>query len=139
MRFKLVSIDSCIAVSDEVHTLTSGAGFDALIRGKKVYTYGMPFYAGWGLTVDYRECERRTRVLSLDELVCATLILYPRYISPKSGEFCEVEQTLAELKEEQERYFNDTLYRFRVNFKGFILPRGRRAIRAILKPFKLKI
>jgi len=135
----LVSIDSCIAVSDEVHTLTSGAGFDALIRGKKVYTYGMPFYAGWGLTVDYRECERRTRVLSLDELVCATLILYPRYISPKSGEFCEVEQTLAELKEEQERYFNDTLYRFRVNFKGFILPRGRRAIRAILKPFKLKI
>jgi len=135
----LVSIDSCIAVSDEVHTLTSGAGFDALIRGKKVYTYGMPFYAGWGLTIDYRECERRTRVLSLDELVCATLILYPRYISPKSGEFCEVEQTLAELKEEQERYFNDPIYRGYVNFKGYILPRGRKLIRALLKPFKLKI
>ena len=135
----LVSIDSCIAVSDEVHTLTSGAGFDALIRGKKVYTYGMPFYAGWGLTIDYRECKRRTRVLSLDELVCATLILYPRYISPKSGEFCEVEQTLAELKEEQERYFNNRLYRLSVNFKGFILPRARKTIRAILKPFNLKI
>ncbi len=135
----LVSIDSCIAVSDEVHTLTSGAGFDALIRGKKVYTYGMPFYAGWGLTIDYRECQRRTRVLSLDELVCATLILYPRYISPKSGEFCEVEQTLAELKEEQERYFNNRLYRLSVNFKGFILPRARKTIRAILKPFNLKI
>jgi capsular polysaccharide export protein len=135
----MISIDSCIAVSDEIHTLTSGAGFDALIRGKKVHTYGMPFYAGWGLTVDYRECERRTKVRTLDELVCATLILFPRYISPKTGAFCEIEQTLAELKEEQERYFNDSFYRLKVNFKGYILPRGRKIIRAILKPFRLKI
>ena len=135
----MVSIDSCIAVADEVHTLTSGAGFDALIRGKKVYTYGMPFYAGWGLTTDYRECKRRTTIRSLDELVCATLILFPRYISPKTGEFCEIEQTLSELKEEQEKYFNNRLYRLKVNFKGYILPRGRKFLRAILKPFKLKI
>jgi len=135
----MVSIDSCIEVADEVHTLTSGAGFDALIRGKKVYTYGMPFYAGWGLTVDYRKCERRTRKLSLDELVAATLILFPRYISPKTGEFCEVEQTLIELKEEQERYFSSLLYRKWVDFKGFILPRVRKNIRAFLKPFGLKI
>jgi capsular polysaccharide export protein len=135
----MISIDSCIAVSDEIHTLTSGAGFDALIRGKKVHTYGMPFYAGWGLTVDYRECERRTKVRTLDELVAAALILFPRYISPKTGAFCEIEQTLAELKEEQERYFNDSFYRLKVNFKGYILPRGRKVIRAILKPFRLKI
>ncbi len=77
-----VSIDSVIEVSDEVHTLTSGAGFDALLRGKRVYTYGMPFYAGWGLTTDDRKCERRTRKISLDELVAVALILYPRYISP---------------------------------------------------------
>ena len=134
-----VSIDSCIAVSDEIHTLTSGAGFDALLRRKAVFTYGMPFYAGWGLTTDYRECDRRTRKLSLDELVAATLILFPRYISPKTGEFCEVEQTLEELKEEQERYFNDRLYRYRVNLKGYLLPRARRTVRAILKPFKLEI
>ena len=135
----LISIDSCIAVADEVHTLTSGAGFDALIRGKKVFTYGMPFYSGWGLTTDYRTCERRTTNRSLDELVVATLILFPRYISPKTGDFCEVEQTLHELKEEQERYFNDRSYRFKVNLKGYILPRWRKLISAILKPFKLKI
>jgi len=134
-----VSIDSCIAVSDELHTLTSGAGFDALIRGKKVYTYGMPFYAGWGLTVDYRTCKRRTRVLSLDELVCATLILYPRYISPKSGAFCEVEQTLAELKEEQELYFNHRYHRWYVDAKSYLLPRGRRFVRTLLRPFQLTI
>ena len=135
----MVSIDSCIEVADEVHTLTSGAGFDALIRGKKVYTYGMPFYAGWGLTTDYRKCERRTRKLTLDELVASTLILFPRYISPKTGKFCEVEQTLKELKEEQERYFSDRFYRYKVNLKGYLLPRARKSIRAILKPFKLKI
>ena len=134
-----ISIDSCIAVSDEVHTLTSGAGFDALLRGKSVFTYGMPFYAGWGLTTDYRKCERRTRTLTLDELVGATLILFPRYISPKTEKFCEVEQTLAELKEEQEHYFNSRFYRYRVNLKGYLLPRTRRFVRMILKPFKLKI
>ena len=134
-----ISIDSCIAVSDEIHTLTSGAGFDALLRGKTVFTYGMPFYAGWGLTTDYRKCERRTRKLSLDELIASTLILFPRYISPKTGAFCEIEQTLQELKEEQERYFNDRLYRYRVNLKGYLLPRTRRTVRAILKPFKLEI
>ncbi len=134
-----ISIDSAISASDEVHTLTSGAGFDALLREKKVFTYGMPFYAGWGLTVDYRECKRRTRKISLDELVAVSLILYPRYISPKTEKFCEVEQTLIELKEEQERYFNDRLYRYGVNLKGYILPRGRKILRAILKPFKLKI
>jgi capsular polysaccharide export protein len=134
-----ISIDSCIAVSDEIHTLTSGAGFDALLRGKAVFTYGMPFYAGWGLTTDYRTCERRTRVLTLDKLVAATLILFPRYISPKTGKFCEVEQTLKELKEEQEKYFSNRLYRYQINFKGYFFPRARKIIRAILKPFRLKI
>ena len=134
-----ISIDSCIAVSDEIHTLTSGAGFDALLRGKAVFTYGMPFYAGWGLTIDYRKCERRTRTLTLDELVASTLILFPRYISPKTEQFCEAEQTLQELKEEQERYFNNRLYRYRVNLKGYLLPRARKVVRAMLKPFKLKI
>jgi len=134
-----ISIDSAIEASDEVHTLTSGAGFDALLRDKKVFTYGMPFYAGWGLTTDYRECKRRTREVSLDELIAVALILYPRYISPKTEKFCEVEQTLKELKEEQDYYFNNRLYRYKVNFKGYILPRGRRVIRAILKPFRSSI
>ncbi|CAA6827800.1 MAG: Capsular polysaccharide export system protein KpsC [uncultured Sulfurovum sp.] len=136
---KNISIDSCIAVADEVHTLTSGAGFDALLRGKAVFTYGMPFYAGWGLTIDHRKCERRTRTLTLDELIATTLILFPRYISPKTGTFCEVEQTLEELKEEQEKYFSNRLYRYKINLKGYLLPRIRKIIRVILKPFKLKV
>ena len=128
-----ISIDSCIEACDEVHTLTSGAGFDALLREKEVYTYGMPFYAGWGLTTDYRVCKRRTRHLKLDELVASTLILFPRYISPQTGKFCEVEQTLLELKEEQVRYFSDRVYRYRLNIRGYLLPRIRNFVRGIIK------
>jgi capsular polysaccharide export protein len=134
-----ISIDSAVDSVDEVHTLTSGAGFDALIRGKRVVTYGMPFYASWGLTTDFRECKRRTRKITLDELVCASLILYPRYISPKSLKFCEVEQTIEELKAQQERYFNSRIYRLLIDTKGYILPRTRRAVRGVLKPFNIKI
>ncbi|EAL9087146.1 capsular polysaccharide biosynthesis protein, partial [Campylobacter jejuni] len=77
------SIDSAIKIADEIHTITSTSGFDALLRAKKVFTYGMPFYAGWGLTKDKYRCERRTRKLSLEELVAGALIAYPRYINPK--------------------------------------------------------
>ncbi|WP_051827322.1 capsular polysaccharide export protein, LipB/KpsS family [Metabacillus indicus] len=73
------SIISCINCADEVHTMTSLTGFDALIRGKKVYTYGIPFYAGWGLTSDRFRLERRTRKLSIYELIAAALLIYPGY------------------------------------------------------------
>ncbi|HEG3654737.1 TPA: capsular polysaccharide biosynthesis protein, partial [Campylobacter jejuni] len=68
------SIDSAIKIADEIHTITSTSGFDALLRAKKVFAYGMPFYAGWGLTKDKYRCERRTRKLSLEELVAGALI-----------------------------------------------------------------
>ena len=78
-----LSVVSCIEACDELHTLTSLAGFDALLRGKRVVTHGQPFYAGWGLTDD-RALEgvawaRRQRRLSLDELVAGTLLRYPIY------------------------------------------------------------
>ena len=78
-----LSVVSCIDAVDEVHTMTSLSGFDALLRGRRVVTYGQPFYAGWGLTEDRAEhataFERRTRRLSLDELVAGTLLHYPIY------------------------------------------------------------
>ena len=41
-----------LAIADELHTMTSLAGFEALLRGRRVVVYGRPFYAGWGLTAD---------------------------------------------------------------------------------------
>jgi capsular polysaccharide export protein len=109
------------------------------MRQKRVYTYGMPFYAGWGLTKDQRTCARRTRQITLDELVAAALILYPRYISPKTHALCEPEQMLEELIEEQERYEQDRLYQYWMRMRGYILPRIRRMIRMFTQPLGLKI
>jgi capsular polysaccharide export protein len=82
------SIAHLLDEAHEVHTLTSLAGFEALLKGLAVSTYGMPFYAGWGLTEDRERCDRRTRRLGLDQLVAGTLILYPRYVHRPSGWPC---------------------------------------------------
>ncbi|WGL16404.1 capsular polysaccharide biosynthesis protein [Microbulbifer bruguierae] len=107
---------------DEVHTLCSLTGFEALLRGVKVVTYGLPFYAGWGLTDDRllgRSGERgpealqelaavgrcrkkRGRKLSLSELVAATLILYPTYVDPQSGDIVDVETAVGILRGQRE-------------------------------------
>jgi len=81
-----ISMPALLAQVDEVHTMSSLTGFEALLRGVRVETYGLPFYAGWGLTHDHLTTGRRKRHVSLDELVAATLILYPRYADPTTGE-----------------------------------------------------
>jgi capsular polysaccharide export protein len=68
------------------------------MRVKPVTTYGVPFYAGWGLTRDLGPVpSRRTRGRSLDELVAAALILYPRYLDPSTGLPCPAEVVVARL------------------------------------------
>ncbi|ALH94685.1 capsular polysaccharide biosynthesis protein [Acinetobacter equi] len=76
---KKVSILDCFNICDEVHTISSLSGFEALLRGLKVYCYGLPFYAGWGLTKDEYKCERRTHKISCEKLIFCTLIEYPLY------------------------------------------------------------
>jgi len=122
------SIDSCIEYADEIHTITSLCGFDALLRSKKVITYGMPFYAGWGLTEDRRICKRRIRQLSLRELVAGALLIYPRYLHPETGEFCELGALLDALEKEQQRYFSSATHRLSQNFRDWTIRKVRRAI-----------
>ena len=91
-------IASLIDLADEVHVNTSLAGFEALMRGKAVTTHGVPFYAGWGLTRDLGPVpQRRTAKRTLDELVAATLLLYPRYLDPVTGLPCPAEVVVARL------------------------------------------
>lgn len=82
-------IGGYLAIADEVHTLTSLTGFEALLRGKPVVTYGLPFYGGWGLTRDLARYPRPRRHISLDELTAGALMLYPLYIDPDSGLPCD--------------------------------------------------
>jgi capsular polysaccharide export protein len=84
-------IDQC----DRLCTMTSTAGFEALLRGKPVTTFGVPFYAGWGLTEDLGKVPaRRCMLVTLDQLVHAALIDYPDYWDPISGAVCPVEVIL---------------------------------------------
>ncbi len=76
-----------LELCDEVHTMTSTVGFEAILRNVPVRTHGLPFYAGWGLTRDSLDCPRRTRKLTVAQLACGALILYPRYRNPLSEEF----------------------------------------------------
>ncbi len=84
---------------DSVETMTSLAGFEALLRGRRTVVHGQPFYAGWGLTTDLDPPPRRTRRLSLDELVAGSLILYPRYVDPVTGQRCPPEVLVRRLAE----------------------------------------
>ncbi len=83
---------AAIMACDEVWTITSLLGFEALLRGKAVTCLGQPFYAGWGLTRDFGGAIARRKVKpSLAALVHAVLIAYPRYFDPVSGLACPVE------------------------------------------------
>jgi len=102
-----VDVIGCIDAVREVHTMTSLAGFDALLRGRRVVAYGRPFYAGWGLTEDRLDIPRRTRSLTLEDLVVGTLLRYPRYWQPEIGAFVSAESVvrrIADTRKEIERF-----------------------------------
>ena len=82
----------------EIWTLTSTLGFEALMRAVPVTTLGAPFYAGWGLTRDLGQIpERRTARPSLNAFLYAALIAYPRYFDPVSRRPCPPEVALERL------------------------------------------
>ncbi len=128
-----VGLDSILAVCEEVHTMTSLVGFEALMYGKKVFTYGLPFYASWGLTSDQNSLARRDRILSVDELVAATLILYPRYYNPYKDKICEIEDIL-DLIESQRELYKSTIFKYKNKIRNYI----SRKIQLFLRILMLK-
>ncbi|MDR2297361.1 MAG: capsular polysaccharide biosynthesis protein [Comamonas sp.] len=98
---KGASVVSCIDACDVVVTMTSLTGFDALLRGKQVVVHGKPFYAGWGLTQDCLPVPRRSRLLSLDELVAGALLHYPLYWDPVLRGYTSCEAVLRRLLEQR--------------------------------------
>lgn len=101
---------------DVVYVVTSTMGFEALLVGKPVVTFGVPWYAGWGCTDDraalYQDFSnskltsdnpsvqrmqallpaptdwrtRRTRTRTVDELFAAAYFRYARYLNPVTHE-----------------------------------------------------
>lgn len=114
--------------SDALHTMTSLAGFEALLRGREVICHGQPFYAGWGLTRDLAGAmPRRTARPTIDELTAAVLLVYPRYLDPVTNLPCTPEILVMRLVAGVTRQ-NDALVPMR-RLQGFL----RRAVARIGK------
>ena len=84
-KCKIISEDinsiSLLEHFKKVYTRTSQMGFEALIMGCKCVVFGMPFYAGWGLTDERVSCSRRNRKLNITQVFAASYILYTKYIT----------------------------------------------------------
>lgn len=103
-----VSAASLLDVVDEVWTVSSQFGFDALMRGLPVRCYAAPFYSGWGLTDDRLEMAsqamlpRRRARPTIEQMVAAALHLYPVYRDPRNWRemdvFSAVDALFAERK-----------------------------------------
>lgn len=112
------SMAQLLPLVDEVHVITSLTGFEALLRGVPVCCHGQPFYAGWGLTSDRHPVQRRTRRLTLDELVAGALLHYPVYLLPGGSQPCAPEEAIGALVQLKQRAPD--------------LPMWRRALRPLL-------
>jgi capsular polysaccharide export protein len=67
-------------------------GFEALLRGISVTTYGQPFYAGWGYHNDLGPYNRTAQTrTNLAEFLYGCLIIYPRYFGPVTRRACPFE------------------------------------------------
>lgn len=98
---------SLLEYVDKVYVCTSQMGFEALMCGKEVHVFGMPFYAGWGVTHDRLKCERRTRKRSVEEIFYFAYIEYSHYISYETNSECEIEQCIDELLQLRQEYFKE--------------------------------
>ncbi|MCJ0829593.1 beta-3-deoxy-D-manno-oct-2-ulosonic acid transferase [Acinetobacter sp. NIPH1876] len=94
-----MSLADALYEVDRVYTLTSLGGFEALIYGIPVTTFGAPFYSGWGLTDDRQIISRRNRKLTLEKVFAAAYILYPRYRSSNGLEKSDLYETLTFLQD----------------------------------------
>lgn len=85
---------SLINAVDEVYVVSSGMGFEALMAGKSVTCFGVPFYSGWGITKDFGKVSRRTAHRSLEDVFYIFYLLLSVYVSPLSEERCELEELI---------------------------------------------
>ncbi len=83
---------------DEVYTISSLSGFEALMRGIKVTTMGCPFYSGWGLTEDLQKNVRRKRILTVEQLFAGAYILYPDYFELKGHGRTDISNVINKIK-----------------------------------------
>lgn len=94
-----------------IWTVSSALGFEAILRGVPVTTFGIPFYAGWGLSADRATTNaiaftRRTRRVSIEELFAAAMLTYTRYAHPHTAQTLDFFSAAAHICEGREALRN---------------------------------
>ncbi len=99
-------LDSAAAV----WTVSSALGFEAILRGVPVTTFGAPFYAGWGLTDDRADDRvaraarlRRVARPDVEQLFEAAYLRYARYADPVGRRPLDAAGAMARLIDWRER------------------------------------
>ncbi|MGO4909054.1 capsular polysaccharide biosynthesis protein [Pseudorhodobacter sp. W20_MBD10_FR17] len=90
-----------------VYTVSSQMGFEAIVAGHRPRVFGLPFYAGWGLSDDEIASPRRSRRLTAEQLFAAAMILAPTWYDPCQDQLCSFEQAVDQLEAETRAYRED--------------------------------
>lgn len=98
---------SLIKYCDKVYVCSSQFGFEALMCNKEVHVFGMPFYAGWGLTKDRQVCKRRNVRRTLEEVFYAAYIIHSIWVNPDKKEQCEIEEAIDYVLRLRDEYFEE--------------------------------
>lgn len=97
-----------LAETDHVYTVSSQMGLDALMAGRKVTCFGMPFYAGWGLTDDRQTVARRHHPRTVAELIAAAYVRYAFYFDPWTRRRTDPLTAIDQLKFLRDRFAANT-------------------------------
>lgn len=81
-----------------VYTVSSQLGFEAILAGHRPQVFGLPFYAGWGLTDDHVLHPRRRRKLTRTQLFAGAMLVYPTWYDPNRDRLCRFEDSLDHLE-----------------------------------------
>ncbi|TQS73931.1 capsular polysaccharide biosynthesis protein [Rhodobacteraceae bacterium] len=96
-----------LAGAHAVYTVSSLMGFEAILAGHTPHVFGLPFYAGWGVSHDMQSIARRTRTLTPAQLFAVSHILAPVWFDPCRKQRCTLEDALNHLEAECRSYRED--------------------------------
>ncbi|NBB97245.1 MAG: capsular polysaccharide biosynthesis protein, partial [Alphaproteobacteria bacterium] len=90
-----------------VYTVSSQMGFEAILAGHRPHVWGLPFYAGWGLSDDQTPHPRRRRKLTRTQLFAAAMLLYPKWYDPCRDRLCALPELIDHLEAQARAWRED--------------------------------
>ncbi|MTH95201.1 hypothetical protein [Roseibium sp. RKSG952] len=95
-------------VCQKVYCVSSQLGFEALMAGAEVHCFGLPFYAGWGLTRDRLPAPSRRCTASREALIAAVYLDYCRYFDHERSQLITFDEAAAMIADRRDSMFAKT-------------------------------